>query len=154
MILNELLTKQNILSAILVKDESGELSKELKVKIVRLRIAYNKIKKQVDEDVQEFTKDLVPEELRTIQAKAEDARTEEEKARLEELVNKVNSEYNEFMLQKGKEEINFEANESFTEEEFDEIIGINAGNEVEINGAKIKSEELLDGFYSLFVNKN
>ena len=154
MTLNEILTRQNVLNAILLKDGKNELDKELKVKIVRLRMAFNKYKKSLDEEVQEFTNELVPEELKTLQEKPESERTEEENSRLKELVDKVNSEYNEFMIQKGNEEVKFDTNYSFTDDDFDSIVAVNAGNEVEINGNKVKSEDLVEAFYELFVNKN
>ena len=154
MTLNEILTRQNVLNAILLKDGDNELGKELKVKMVRLRMAFNKYKKSLDEEVQEFTKELVPEELKTLQEKPESERTEEENTRLKELVDKVNSEYNEFMTQKGNEEVKFDTNYSFTDDDFDSIVAVNAGNEVEINGNKVKSEDLIEAFYELFVNKN
>lgn len=154
MTLNEILTRQNVLNAILLKDGDNELGKELKVKMVRLRMAFNKYKKNLDEEVQEFTKELVPEELKTLQEKPESERTEEENTRLKELVDKVNSEYNEFMIQKGNEEVKFDTNYSFTDDDFDSIVAVNAGNEVEINGNKVKSEDLIEAFYELFVNKD
>lgn len=154
MTLNEILTRQNVLNAILLKDGDNELGKELKVKIVRLRMAFNKYKKSLDEEVQEFTKELVPEELKTLQEKPESERTKEENTRLKELVDKVNSEYNEFMIQKGNEEVKFDTNYSFTDDDFDSIVAVNAGNEVEINGNKVKSEDLIEAFYELFVNKD
>ena len=154
MTLNEILTRQNVLNAILLKDGKNELGKELKVKIVRLRMAFNKYKKSLDEEVKEFTNELVPEELKTLQEKPESERTEEENTRLKELVDKVNSEYNEFMIQKGNEEVKFDTNYSFTDDDFDSIVAVNAGNEVEINGNKVKSEDLVEAFYELFVNKN
>ena len=55
MILNELLTRQNVLTKVILKDGDKELPKELKVKIMRVRMAYNKIKKNFDAEVQEFT---------------------------------------------------------------------------------------------------
>ena len=117
-------------------------------------MAFNKYKKNLDEEVQEFTNELVPEELKTLQEKPESERTEEENTRLKELVDKVNSEYNEFMIQKGNEEVKFDTNYSFTDDDFDSIVAVNAGNEVEINGNKVKSEDLVEAFYELFVNKN
>ena len=154
MTLNEILTRQNVLNAILLKDGKNELGKELKVKIVRLRMAFNKYKKSLDEEVQEFTNELVPEELKTLQEKPESERTEEENTRIKMLVDKVNSEYNEFMIQKGNEEVKFDTNYLFTDDDFDSIVAVNAGNEVEINGNKVKSEDLIEAFYELFVNKD
>lgn len=153
MVLNEILVKQNILNPLLVKAGNEELSKELKVKIVRLRIAYNKVKKQFDEDVQEFTKNLIPKELQKLQEIPEDKRTPEEIKKLEELVTKVNEEYREFIQQKYQEEISIKINDTFTDEEFDQIVAVNAGNDVIINeNTHVKAEELMESFYLMFVD--
>lgn len=150
---NELATKQNVLNALILKDGNNELGKELKVKIMRLRIAYKKARKQVDEDINEFAQDLLSEDAKTIQQKPEKERTSEETAILEAAVNKANIEYKEFLTQKGLEEIPFSANDSFTDEEFDELTDVNVGNTVTINEHEIKTEELLEAFYTLFVTE-
>ena len=103
MILNEILTKQNVFTKILLQDGEKELSKALKVKIMRVRMAYSKIKKKFDEEVQEFTKELVPQELIDLNSKLD--KTEIEELRFKELDNKINSEYQEFLFQKGNEEV-------------------------------------------------
>ena len=64
MTFNEILSKQNVLNALLLKDGDNELSKELKVKIVRLRIAFSAIRKTFDEALQEFVKELAPERFK------------------------------------------------------------------------------------------
>lgn len=153
MTLNEILLKQSVLAPLLVKSGDDELSKELKVKIVRLRIAFNKIKNQFEDEIKEFSSSLIPEDLKKLQEIPEDKRTLEDTQKIEELVNKVNSEYREFLEQKGKEEVTFTADDSFTDNEFDEIISVNAGNDVIVNGNNIKAEELMDSFYALFVDK-
>lgn len=153
MTLNEILLKQSVLAPLLVKSGDDELSKELKVKIVRLRIAFNKIKNQFEDEIKEFSSSLVPEDLKKLQEIPEDKRTPEDAQKIEELVNKVNSEYREFLEQKGREEVTFTADDSFTDKEFDEIISVNAGNDVTVNGNNIKAEELMDSFYALFVDK-
>ena len=154
MTFNEILSKQNVLNAVLLKDGDNELSKELKVKIVRLRIAFSAIRKTFDEALQEFVKELAPERFKELQQKPEDQRTDAEKEEFEQLSAKINTDYNEFIIQKGNEEVTFTADDKFTDEEFDALININAGNQVEINGNKIKAEELMEIFYTLFVNKN
>lgn len=153
MTLNEILLKQSVLAPLLVKSGDDELSKELKVKIVRLRIAFNKIKNQFEDEIKEFSSSLIPEDLKKLQEIPEDKRTLEDSKKIEELVNKVNSEYREFLEQKGKEEVTFTADDSFTDNEFDEIISVNAGNDVTVNGNSVKAEELMDSFYALFVDK-
>lgn len=150
MILNEVLTRQNVFTKIMLKDGDKELSKELKVKIMRIRMAYAKVKKAFDAEVQEFTEELVPQELKDLNAKQD--RTEEENARMQELTNKVNSEYQEFLIQKGKEEVEI-IDDTLTMDEYSDILDINAGNDVEINGNKISAVDLLEIIYDLFVKE-
>ena len=152
MILNELLTKQNVITKVLLKDGDKELPKALKVKIMRMRMAYNKIKQQFDSDVQEFTKELIPEELQTL-ANKED-RTEEENARFEELNNKVNSEYQEFLIQKGNEEITESIDDTFSFDEYSDLLDVNSGNDVEINGNQIKAADFMEVVMGLFVKED
>ena len=83
MTLNDVLTKQNVITKIILKDGEKELSKELKVKIMRIRMAYNKIKKQFDEDTQEFTNQIISDELRDLANKTD--RTPEEDVRFNEM---------------------------------------------------------------------
>lgn len=149
MTLNDVLTKQNLITKILLANDGKELSKELKVKIMRIRLAYNKIKKQFDEDTQEFSKQIVSDELRDLASKTE--RTPEQETKFNELNNKANSEYQEYLIQKGNEEIKETPNDSFTEDEYFDILDINSEGEYEINGQKIKATDLMEVFYDLFV---
>lgn len=151
MVLNDLLTKQNVITKILLKDGDKELSKELKVKIMRMRIAYNKVKKQFDEDAQEFSKQIVSDELRELANKQD--RTAEDTERFNELNSKANSEYQEYLIQKGSEEITDTIDDSLTMEEYSDILDINSSNDVEINGNKIKAADLMEAIYDLFVKE-
>lgn len=147
MTLNELMLKQNFISKVLLKDGDKELSKNLKIKIVGMRVKMAKYRKDFDEDVQEAIKNLKPEEFDTLASKQD--KTEEEIQQLETIVNKLNEEYVEFVNRKGLEEINYEA--SLTEEEMNELIDVNSGNDVEINGTKLSAPDYLEILYSLFV---
>lgn len=147
--LNEVLTKQNIITKIVLQDGEKELPKELKVKVMRVRMAYNKIKKQFDEDVQEFTTQIVSDELKELANKQN--RTEAEEIRFNELNDKVNSEYREYVIQKGYEELSETVKDIFTEDEYTELVDINSGNDAEINGVKVKATDLLEIFYEMFV---
>lgn len=149
MTLNDVLTKQNVITKILLASDGKELSKELKVKIMRIRMSYNKIKKQFDEDTQEFSKQIVTEELQNLARKTD--RTEEEEAKYNELETKANSEYQEYLIQKGKEDISDTVDDTFTEDEFADILDINSEGEYEINGQKIKAADLMEVFYDIFV---
>ena len=149
--LNDVLTKQNVITKILLQDGDKELSRELKVKIMRIRMAYNKIKKQFDEDTQEFTNQIITPELKELSEKSE--RTSEEENRYEELASKANSEYQEYLVQKGLEEIKDSLDDSFTMEEYSDILDVNSGNDVEVNGNKIKAADLMEIIFDLFVKQ-
>lgn len=118
---------------------------------MRIRMAYAKIKKNFDAEVQEFAEQVVPEELKQLNAKRD--RTEEEQARVVELTNKANAEYQEFLIQKGNEEVKNMIDDSLTQDEYFDIVDINAGNDVEINGNKIQAVDFLEFIYELFVKE-
>ena len=149
MILNDVLTKQNVITKILLANDGKELSKSLKVKIMRIRMSYNKIKKQFDEDTQEFSKQIVSDELRDLANKTD--RTPEEDAKFNELSTKANSEYQEYLMQKGQEEIADAPEDTFSEDEYADILDVNSEGEYEINNQKVKAADLMEAFYELFV---
>ena len=150
MILNELLTRQNVITKIELKNSDKELSKELKVKVMRIRLAYNKVKKAFDEDVKEFVEQITTDEYKELVQKTN--RNEEEENRFNELTSKINSDYIEFINQKGFEEISETIDDKFTEDEYAEILDINSGNDVEINGNKIKAADFMEVFYEMFIS--
>ena len=149
MTLNDVLTKQNVITKVILKDGDKELPKELKVKIMRIRMAYNKIKKQFDADAQEFANQIITDELRELANKSE--RTPEEEARFNELNDKTNSEYQEYLIQKGFEEVKDTPDDVITMEEYSDILDVNSGNDVEINGNSVKAADLMEIVFDLFV---
>lgn len=151
MTLNDVLTKQNVITKVLLKDGDKELSKELKVKIMRIRLAYNKIKKQFDEDSQEFTSQIISDELKELANKTD--RTSEEDARFNKLNDKANSEYQEYLIQKGLEEVKDVVEDSLTIDEYSDILDVNSGNNVEINGNDVKAADLMEIIFDLFVKE-
>lgn len=147
MTLNELMLRQNFISKLMLKDGDKELSKNLKVKIVGMRVKMAKYRKDFDEDVQEAIKNLKPEGFDELSSKQE--RTDEENKQLEAMTTKLNEEYIEFVNKKGLEEVDYEV--SLTEDEMNELIDVNSGNDVEINGTKLSAPDYLEILYSLFV---
>lgn len=150
MILNDLLTKQNLLIKLLLDNGNKELPKELKVKIMRIRMAYSKIMKRFEEENKEFSEALITDEFRTLSSLS---RNEEQNKRYIELANKFNSEYKEYLIQKGNEEIIDIIDDTFTIEEYSEIVDVNSGNNIEINGNKILAADFLEIIYELFVKE-
>ena len=141
---NEVLTKQNFLTKLVLTNG--------KVKVMKMRIEYAKVRKAFDEDLQEFVKDLAPERFKELQQKPEDERTDAEKQELEDLTTKINSDYNAYIIQRGKDEVTVNTT-SFTDDEFNELVEVNAGNDVEINGTKLSAADFLEILYSLFVEE-
>lgn len=147
MTLNELMIKHNFITKVILKDGDKEVSKDLKIKIMGMRIEMSKIRKQFEEDLQEMVKELSTEEF--IELSKKENKTEEEIARMKELTNSINEEYNIYIQKRGQEQID----KVFTlsNDEFNEILEVNSGNDVEINGQKISATDFLEVLYNLFV---
>lgn len=149
MVLNEVLNKQFFLSKVLLEKEGKELPKELKVKIMRLRIKYNKYKNNFDEDVKVFVEQCTPQELKDLASKED--RTEEENNLLTELSNKLNAEYQEFVIQKGQDvvEENLQS-KPLTMADYEEIVDVNSGVTIQ----ELPGADFLEIIYNLFVEED
>lgn len=147
---NEVLARQNFITKVIFKDGDNSLSKDLKVKIMAMRIEYLKVRKSFDEDVQEFVKGLTTDEFNELQNKSD--KTEAEEARLKELTDQLNEDYTAYVQKRGQDEVDIK-NKSFTEDEYNEIVDVNSGNDVEINGQKLSSADFLEIIYTLFVEE-
>ena len=147
---NEVLTRHNFVSKLLLKDGDKELSRDLKVKVMGMRIEYGKIRKQFDEDVQEFVKSLNSDKLTELQQKGD--RTEAEEKELQELTDKLNGDYRAYVESRLKEEVTV-SDKSFTEADYAELVEVNAGNDVEINGTKLQATDFLEILYTLFFDE-
>jgi hypothetical protein len=150
MILNDVLTQYNVFSKLKIKDGDKELPKELKVKVMRLRMAFSKIKNKFDSDLQEFMSELVTPEFKELSGKSD--KTEQETSRLNELAEQINSEYLIFINQKGLEEVTM-VDVTFTEDEYADIVEVNAGNDIELNGKSVSAMDFLEAVYTLFVKE-
>lgn len=147
MTLNEVLIRHNFITKLLLKDGNSELTKELKVKIMGMRIALSKFRNQFDQDAQEAIQGFKPSNFDALAQKQD--RTPEEEKELKEMSDKLTEEYNAFVIAKGNELVSFD--KKFTEEEFGEIMEVNADNDVEINGNKLNAADFLEVIYGLFV---
>jgi hypothetical protein len=147
MTINEVMVRHNFITKVLLRDGDKELSKDLKVKLMTMRIKLGKIRKELEEDLQEVVKTLTPEGYQELVMKPD--RTEEETAQVEAWNKQINEEYNAYVDKRGKEEVDVDT--TLTEDEFAEIIEVNAGNDTEINGTKVNAADFLEILYSLFV---
>ena len=146
---NEALIKQNFIVKVLLKKDDNELSKGLKVKIMGMRIKLGKVRKEFDEDVQEAVKGFTPEGFAELVQKQE--KTEEETKKIEEWNKQINEEYQAYVIKRGQEEVSVDT--KLTEDEYNELIEVNADNDVEINGQKLNAADFLEILYTLFVEE-
>lgn len=142
-----MMVKHNFITKVLLRDGDKELSKDLKVKLMSMRIELGKVRKQLEEDLQEAVKELTPKGYQELIVKED--KTEEDKAQVEAWNKQINEEYNAYVDKRGKEEVQIDT--TLSEDEFAQIIEVNAGNDVEINGTKLNAADFLEVLYSLFV---
>lgn len=150
MILNDLLTRQNVFTKLLLTSNGRDLSKELKVKIMKIRIAYNKIKKEFDSEISDFMEEVMSDEFKLLRDKVD--KTQEELDKFNELVQEIDSSYKEFLIQKGLDKVD-DVDDSLSEEEYYELVDVNSDNNVVINDSKIAAEDFLELIYDMFVKK-
>lgn len=145
---NDVIIRHNFITKVLFKDGESTLSKDLKIKIMTMRIEYGKVHKEFDEDVQEFTKGVIEERFNELQNKQE--RTEEETKEFNELVNKYNALTNDYINKRAMDEVEVKEH-TLNIDEYSEILETNSANDVEINGQKIAAPDFLEAIYELFV---
>ena len=142
-----MMIKHNFITKVLLRDGDKELSKDLKVRLMSMRIELGKVRRQLEEDLQEAVKELTPTGYQELIMK--ENKTEEDKAQVEAWNKQINEEYNAYVDKRGKEEVQIDT--TLSEDEFAQIIEVNAGNDVEINGTKLNAADFLEVLYSLFV---
>ena len=145
---NDAIIRYNFISKVLFKDGDATLSKDLKIKVMSMRIEYGKINKVFEEDVQEFTKGILEDRFNELQNKQD--RTEDENKELTDLINKYNAETNDYINKRAMDEV--EVNDySFTTDEYAEIMETNAEKDVTINNQKLNAPDFLEAIHDLFV---
>lgn len=151
MTLNDALIRHNILSSLKYKDGDYSLPRELKIKLIKLKIALEKQFNEFNSYQEKCLNEVKTDEYNTLVAIEEDKRTEEQKARLEELVNTLNQEMNELLFNKTMEKVEIPEFSYLTEEEFNSVLEVNIENEVIINGTKLDGGAYVDLIHQAFV---
>ena len=145
---NDVIVRHNFISKVIFKDGDSTLSKDLKIKIMSMRIEYGKIHKIFDDDVQEFTKGILEDRFNELQEKKE--RTKEEEKEYNDYINKYNQETNEYISRRAMDIVSVK-DYTLNMDEYSEIMETNASNDVEINGTKISAPDFLEAIYEIFV---
>lgn len=147
MTLNEVLIRQNFINKLLIKNENVDVDKNLKVKIIMMRAELNKYKTQFDNDCLNKISELKTDEFIELDSLKE--LSDEQTIRIKELREQLTKEYNDFLIEKGKVEVDF--NKKFTEDEYTQIVDVNSNNNVDVNGTPLDSLSFLEIIYTLFV---
>lgn len=143
---NDVINRHNYVTKIKLKSDNAELSKALKIKIMKMRIEFSKIRKQFDDDTQAFIQETITDEFKELSNKQ---RNEEEEARFNELNDKFTRDLNLYAIERSKDEVVVN-DYKFNEDELGELIEVNADNDVEINNIKLAAADFLEGLYILF----
>lgn len=147
---NDAIIRYNFISKVLFKDGDATLSKDLKIKIMSMRIEYGKINKVFEEDVKEFTQGILEDRFNELQNKPD--RTDEETKELTDLINKYNAETNDYINKRAMDEV--EVNEyTLTMDEYMEIMETNAEKDVTINNQTLNAPDFLEAIHDLFVKE-
>ena len=114
-----------------------------------MRIEMGKIRKQFEEDSREAAEGLMPEGYKELAQKQD--KSEAEKVVFDKQTQELNDAYREYVIKKGQEEVTGKhITDTFTEDEFEEIVATNGGLEVDINGTKLSGPDFLEVINSLF----
>lgn len=148
MSINDALIRYNLLNNVKYVDEDYSLSRELKVKLIRLKLDLEK----TYNDFNTFQQKAL-EEVKTPRYNellANENRSDEENAELQTVINEINEDLNKIVLKKAEEEVNVNFT-YLTNDEYNEFLSVNINNEVTINGVKLSAEEYVSLFYHKFV---
>ena len=103
MTINEVMLRYNFISKVQFKDGDSSLDKDLKIKVMDMRIEFGKIKKQLEADLKEFVDGLASEEMKQLSVKAD--KTAEEEKQLEDYNKQINDDYNTYLKKRGIEDV-------------------------------------------------
>ena len=147
MTLNEALIRQTFIIHLIVKDDKSELSKDLKVKIMNMRVVLNRLRAEFEDACVKKIEELQSEEFKEL-AQIQNKSSEEE-SRFQSSLDKLNTDYDDFVTTKGLSQVSFDT--KFTWEEYEDIIEVNAGINPEIDGKILNALDFLEIIYNLFV---
>ena len=147
MTLNEALIRQTFIIHLIVKDDKSELSKDLKVKIMNMRVVLNRLRAEFEDACVKKIEELQSEEFKEL-AQIQNKSSEEE-SRFQLSLDKLNADYDDFVTAKGLSQVSFDT--KFTWEEYEDIIEVNAGINPEIDGKILNALVFLEIIYNLFV---
>jgi hypothetical protein len=79
-------------------------------------------------------------------------KTDEDVKKVDAWNKQIQEDYNEFVIKRGQDEVVLDT--KLTEDEYNEILEVNAANDVEINGQELSAADFLEILYTLFVEED
>lgn len=153
MTINDALIRYNILASLKYKDGDYSLPRDLKIKLIKCKIALEKIFNDFNAFQEKCLSELKTDEYNDLVSIEEDKRTDEQKTRLTEVVNSLNQEMNELLFNKSMEEVDVHEFEYLSDEDFNSVLEVNVENEVTINGRTIDGGAYVDLIHQAFTTK-
>ena len=151
MTINDALVRYNILASLKYKDGDYSLPRELKIKLIKLKLAFEKYYNDFNAYQEKCLEEVKTEEYNTLVAIEEDKRTDEQRERITDVVNTLNAEMNELLFAKTMEQIDVPEFEYLTEDEFNFVLEVNIENEVNINGTQLDGGAYVDLIHQAFL---
>lgn len=137
---NEAISRYNVISNILMKDGDVELDRALKVKIIKTRTQLSKAKREWDLIIEDTVNQLKSTYgITSITPQEEITKVEKQ----------MNEDLQAVMNEQAKTNVNVSI-DSFTEDEYAEIVNVNVDTDAVINDQQIDSATLLELFHNLF----
>ena len=146
--INNAVLKYNLLNCLKYSDESYNISRELKVKLIRMKLDFEKVYKEFNQFQQQALEEVKTDRYKYLVDKKD--RTEEEEKEAVALLKELNEDLHKIVREKSLETVTVNFNH-LNEDEFNEILLVNVNNNVRINGMDSPSEEYIELFHNEFV---
>lgn len=151
MTINNAILRYNLLSVIKFSDQDYSLPRELKIKLIRLKLDLGKVKDEFMSFQQKAMEEIKSEEYNILVSKLD--KNEEEIKRLNEVTNELNEELNKLVSNKSEELIEIRSFDYLNDDEFNQILNVNIDNNPVINGNQIDFNTYIELLYNNFLKQ-
>lgn len=149
MTINNAVLRYNLISVMKFIDGEYSLSRELKIKLIRLKLDLEKIRDEFVSFQQKAMEEIKTQEYEELLNK--ENKTPEEVKHLEEITAELNEELGKLIQEKSNEMVNVKSFDYLTEDEFNQILSVNVENNPTINGSKLDFDTYIELIYKNFL---
>lgn len=149
MTINNAVLRYNLISVMKFIDGEYSLSRELKIKLIRLKLDLEKIRDEFVSFQQKAMEEIKTQEYEELLNK--ENKTPEEVQHLEEITAELNEELGKLIQEKSNEMVNVKSFDYLTEDEFNQILSVNVENNPIINGSKLDFDTYVELIYKSFL---